>query len=366
MKLGVRSALVAGQIVEGDVEISDGRIVAVGLPSRSPGGLAIPGLVDLQVNGYAGVDFLTAEPSDYARAGYALAASGVTSYLPTFITAPEDDVLNATAVARDAANHWLGPARVPGIHLEGPFLSPDYHGVHPVEAMREPDLALLARLIEGDFVRLMTLAPERPNALEIIDVLVARGIAVSCGHTDANLNEATAAFEHGACAVTHLFNAMRPLHHRDPGIVGAALVRDNVTVQLILDGYHVTPEAATIAWRAASGRICLVTDAISAAGMGDGHYTIGAIDVHVCNGQARLSDGTVAGNVRTLLDGVRGLLDLGATVEQAVNAATSVPARLIGRTDLGVLAPGAPADIVVLDERFQVTSVLVAGHGLDV
>jgi N-acetylglucosamine-6-phosphate deacetylase len=187
-------------------------------------------------------------------------------------------------------------------------------------------------------------------------------VVVSCGHTAATLAEANAAFDAGAAAVTHLFNAMRPLRHRDPGIAGAALVRDDITVQLIVDGDHLAPETATIAWRAARERVCLVTDGISAAGLGDGDYRVGSAEVQVRGGRSRLADGTVAGNVGTLLDGVRNLHALGATLEEAIGAATTAPARLLRRDDIGVLQPGSIADVLVLDDRLEPVRVLVAGR----
>jgi N-acetylglucosamine-6-phosphate deacetylase len=207
----------------------------------------------------------------------------------------------------------------------------------------------------------MTLAPELDGALELIDVLRERAVVVACGHTDATTEEAHAAFDRGATHVTHLFNAMRPFAHRDPGIVGAALARDDVTVELILDGYHVVDDAARVAWRAAIGRVVLVTDAMAAAGVGDGDWCLGAIDVEVRDGVVRRRDGVLAGSVLTMPDAIRSLIRLGATFEQAIDAATRVPARAARRTDIGVLVPGARADIVVLDGDVDVKRVLVAG-----
>jgi N-acetylglucosamine-6-phosphate deacetylase len=363
-RLGARAALVEGRLVDGDVEVADGRIDRVGVLPAGAGGVAVPGLVDLQVNGFAGVDFLAAGPEDYAAAGAALGATGVTAYQPTFISAPAADLISATAVAAEAMSTGA-PGRILGVHLEGPFIAAAHRGIHPESALRPPDRRLLEELLDGGPVSMVTLAPELPGALQLVDLLVARGIAVSCGHTNATAAEADAAFDRGARAVTHLFNAMRPLRHRDPGIVGAALLRDDVVVQMIVDDYHLAPEAAAIAWRAARDRICLVTDAISAAGLGDGNFRVGSVDVRVSGGEARLADGTLAGNVGTLLDGVRNLHRLGATFEEAVAAATAVPARLLGRDDVGVLRSGAAADVLVLDDRMEVLRVLVGGRELD-
>ena len=208
MRLGVAAAVVDGALVPGDVEIDEGRVAAVGLAGRGRG-IAAPGFVDLHIHGFAGVDFSAADAAGYRRAGEALLETGVTAFQPTFITAPEDELV---ASLREVPTD----ARVIGAHLEGPFISPARLGMHPAAAWRDPDRALLERLLAAGRVTHMTLAPELEGALELIDVLVARGIVVSCGHTDATASEAHAAFDRGATHVTHLFNAMRPFAHRDP------------------------------------------------------------------------------------------------------------------------------------------------------
>jgi N-acetylglucosamine-6-phosphate deacetylase len=195
----------------------------------------------------------------------------------------------------------------------------------------------------------------------LIDRLIERGVAVSLGHSDATAEQANAAFDRGARSVTHLFNAMRPFLHRDPGIAGAALARDDVIVSIILDGIHLAPETARVAWRAAAGRLALVTDAITAAGVADGEYSFGNFDVFVHEGTVRGPDGVLAGSVLTMLEAVRNLHALGAPLEEAVAAATSTPARVLAEPDLGRLAIGLPADLVVLDAELEIERVLVAG-----
>jgi N-acetylglucosamine-6-phosphate deacetylase len=356
MRLGVEASLVDGLLLPGDVEVVDGRIAGFGL--AGPGrGLAVPGFVDLQVNGFGGVDFLDADADGYRRAGAALLESGVTAYLPTLITSPEEQVL---AAMREVPNDEARP-RILGMHLEGPFLSPTRLGTHEASARRDPDPALLERLLDAGPVRLMTLAPELAGAGELIDRLLERGVAVSLGHSDATAAQANAAFDRGARAVTHLFNAMRPFLHRDPGIVGAALARDDVVVSIILDGIHLAPETARVAWRAAGGRLALVTDAITAAGVADGEYSFGNFDVQVHEGTVRGPDGVLAGSVLTMIEAVRNLHQLGATLPEAVAAATSTPARVLGEPDLGRLGIGLPADLVVLDDALEIERVLVAG-----
>jgi N-acetylglucosamine-6-phosphate deacetylase len=361
MKLGVAAALVDGMLVPGDVEVSDGRITGVGLAAPGGSGTAVPGFVDLQVNGFGGVDFLDADSDGYRRAGEALLETGVTSYLPTLITSPEEQLL---ASMREVPVGGTGRPRVLGVHLEGPFLSPARLGTHMASSRRDPDLALLTRLLEGGPVRLMTLAPELPGAGELIDELRTHGVRVSLGHSDATAPQANEAFDRGVGTVTHLFNAMRPFRHRDPGIAGAALARDDVIVQIILDGIHLAPETATVIWRAAAGRVALVTDAITAAGLSDGSFSFGDLDVSVHDGTVRGPDGVLAGSVLTMIEAVRNLHALSVPLADAVGAATEVPARVLGLPDLGRLAPGLPADVVILTDRLEIERVLVGGDVL--
>jgi N-acetylglucosamine-6-phosphate deacetylase len=357
VRLGVEAALVDGQFVRGDVKIAEGRVVGFGLASPNGHGVAVPGFVDLQVNGFAGVDFLEADADGYRRAGEALLETGVTAYLPTFITAPEDQLL---AALREVPTGAAGP-HVLGAHLEGPFLSPRRLGIHPAAARRDPDVGLLERLLAAGPVRLVTLAPELPGANELIRTLVQREISISCGHSDATSEEADAAFDAGVRTVTHLFNAMRPFAHRDPGVAGVALARDDVVVQIILDGVHIAPETAIVAWRAASGRVALVTDAMAGAGRSDGLYRLGGLDIEIHDGAARGPGGALAGSTLTMIQAIRNLHALGVPLEQAVDAATAVPARVVRSPTSGRLAAGLPADIVVLTDELEVERVLIEG-----
>ena len=352
MRLGVAAAIVDGSRVEGDVEVADGRVVSVG-GAGGGSGLAVPGFVDLQVNGFAGVDLL-AEPERAPELATALARTGVTAWQPTLITdAPERTLAALRAIAAPG---------VVGVHLEGPFLSPARSGAHPREHLRAPDLDLLRSFLDAGEVTTVTLAPELDGALELVDELAGRGICVSLGHSDATAEQAHAGFERGARTITHLFNAMRPFGHRDPGLAGAALAREDVPVQLIADGVHLAADTTLAAWRAARGRLAIVCDAISAAGLGDGEYRLGDVDVRVQGGVSRRADGTLAGAVAGLADGLRNLVALGIPLEEAVEAASRVPARILRRHDLGVLTVGGRADVAVLDDALGVTRVLVAGE----
>jgi N-acetylglucosamine-6-phosphate deacetylase len=358
VRLGVASALVGGEIIAGDVSVADGRIEAVGLSPAGASGLAVPGFIDVQVNGFAGVDFLPASTEDYLRAGEAMAATGVTSYLPTLITAPPDAYREGLATL--AALPAAGP-RMLGAHLEGPFLSPQWPGAHPPHHLREPDLALVDELRALGPITTMTVAPELPGGLALVAALIERGIVVHIGHTDADAATAHAAFDRRARALTHIHNAHRRFKPRDPGPSAVALVRPDVTVTAIVDGVHLAPETAFSAWLAARERFCLITDAIAAAGAGDGTFHIGELVVHVADGACRLENGTLAGSVLTMDRAIRELVALGAPLPAAVAAATLAPARLLGRADLGRLEPGLPADVAVLDDNLHVTSTLVGG-----
>jgi N-acetylglucosamine-6-phosphate deacetylase len=357
VRLGVEAALVGGRLVPGDVAVEGGEIAAVGLAAPDGRGIAAPGFVDLQANGFAGVDFAAADADGYRRAGEAMLATGVTAFQPTFVTGPED----ATVAAVRAMPSDQPAPRVLGAHLEGPFLSPARPGAHDPRHLRRPDTALLRRLLDAGPVSHVTLAPELHGALDLVDELATRGVTVAAGHSDATAAEAHAAFDRGVRTVTHLFNAMRPPTHRDPGIAFAALARPDVTVQLIVDGHHLAPDTVRIALRAAAGRIALVTDAVAAAAAGDGDYQMGTVRVHAEHGVVRGEDGMLAGSALTMIEAVRNLHALGAGLDEALSAASEVSARIARRDDLGRLAPGARADVVVLDDRLEIQRVLVAG-----
>ena len=361
MRLGVEAAIVRGEFVAGDVNVEDGRIVAVGLAGGPRGCVAIPGFVDLQVNGYGGVDFLSASTEEYHTAGEALLQAGVTAYQPTFITSAEVTTVEAL---RAMPTGGPGP-RVLGAHLEGPFLSSERPGTHPLGHLQAPRVSLLDRLLDAGPVTQMTLAPELPGADALVERLRERRVAVSAGHTNATAAEAHRAFDLGVGGVTHVFNAMRPFRSRDPGIAGAALTRAGVVIAMVVDGHHLADETVQVIWACAAGRVALVTDAIAAAGTdgNGGTFQLGDVEIAVEDGAAPMrEDGALAGTVLTMIDAVRNLHALGVPFEQAVGAATEVPARFLGRDDVGLLEPGAPADVVVLDDRLEIQTVFCGGR----
>ena len=368
VRLGVSGAVVDGAWCAGDVEIADGRVAAVGIAPARGDAVAVPGLVDLLCHGYAGVDLASAGVDGIATVRAAAARDGTTALCPSLLTDHPDRTVAALArldAARGTPARSAPTAHLLGAHLEGPFLSPARIGTHPPAHRRDPDPALLARLLDAGRVDVVTLAPELPGAGALVDLLLARGVVVSAGHSDADAAAAHAAVGHGVRAVTHLFNAMSGLGHRAPGLAAAALTRPEVVATLIADGHHVAPEMVRLAFAAAPGRVALVTDAVAATGMPDGPFRLAEVPVTLADGVVRNTAGGLAGAATPLIGGVRTAVAAGVGFVEAVGAATTVPARLLGRADrpdLGRLTPGGPADVVVLDADLAVTRVLVGGR----
>ena len=360
MRLGVGAAIVGSEVVPGDISISDGAVEAVGL-SPAGSGWVVPGFVDLQVNGFGGVDCLSAGADDIVRAGHALARTGVVAYQPTLITGPEATTVQA--VGEFARARGSAGARVIGIHLEGPFLSPQRSGTHPLSYLRDPDWRILEGIMAAGPVTMVTLAPELPGATALISRLAVAGVVVSLGHSDATAAQAAKGFDAGARAVTHLFNAMRPFSHRDPGIAGTALSRSDVYLGVIADGVHLSPEVLLTVWRAGASRTYVVTDAIAAAGVGPGRWKLGEVEIEVETGTARREDGTLAGSVGTMDESFRRLAALGVPLVDTV-AMTSLNARRLMGLSEGNLSPGSVADVVVLDDGYVVKSVFIGGVGV--
>jgi len=331
------------------------------------GGVLTAGLVDIQTNGSFGVDFAAAGDAQWDLVASRLPATGVTSFQPTYITAPLDELVPGLAVAAAARRRQEhGPyARIMGLHLEGPFLSPDRHGVHEKRYLAEPTEAAVERILAApgaDVLTMVTLAPELPGALAAIRRLTGVGVRVSVGHTDATAVQITAAADAGATLVTHIFNAQRGLAHREPGVPGATMADRRFYCGLIADLHHVVPEICTLVWRGARGRVVLVTDAIAAAGMPPGEYVLSGIPVLLENGVPRNADGTIAGSALTLDQAVRNMVSLGLPEAQVIEAASRVPADALGRADLGRIAVGAKADLVWWSEGFHPRRTWVDGR----
>lgn len=331
-------------------------------------GVIAPGLVDIQINGAFGTDFATGSDDDWFAVARRLPSTGVTAFLPTLITAPLKDLaaeLKAYRARRPALQEYPATARALGVHLEGPFLAERCRGAHRADLLCDPTPQRIDLLLEagGDGLACVTLAPERPHALKAVQRLTAAGVRVAIGHTDADEATVQAAADAGASLVTHLYNAQRPLRHRDPGTVGRALTDDRLTCGLIVDLHHVDTTAVKLAFRCAAGRIALVTDAMPAMGMPAGRYELGGEPVDVRPGEPpRRIDGTIAGSVLRMDEAIgNAVRHCDVDLVTALDAATRVPAAALGRDDLGRIAVGNPADMVWLDEDLRAAATWVNG-----
>jgi N-acetylglucosamine-6-phosphate deacetylase len=364
--------------------VEDGKIAEVSSRSRKelPAGMNLidfgdailaPGFFDIHIHGGAGLDLMRAAVSDLPRFGKFLTTHGVTGYFPTTVAAPLDSTFAALDRLADAieapqpTNGDSVQARPLGIHLEGPFLSHKRRGVHPPEYLVTPTIEIFEKMWQAarGHVRMVTIAPEIPGAMEVIAEAARRKVCVSIGHSDAELPIAKEAVKAGANHATHTFNAMRPLDHREPGIIGEVLSDDHITADLIADGIHVSPEVVEIFLRAKGReRAVLITDAMSATGMPDGHYQLGPIEVEVKDGKCT-SNGSLAGSVLTMDRAVRNITKFSDwSLNDAVRAATLNPAQAVGLSkQQGILAPGANADFVVLNSAGEVLKTIVAGRG---
>lgn len=358
-------------IPDGWLHVRDGVVVGIGTGVNGPrvhpraevldavavagaGAILTPGLVDIHCHGGGGVSF-DGSADDIARAVAVHRRHGVTSLLLSLVSAPLD-VLEAQ-VAR-AAEAMTAVPGVRGVHLEGPFLADARRGAHDPAVLREPEAGGLDRMMAGGIVRQVTLAPELAGSMGAIERIAAHGAVAAVGHTDADADTVDQAFERGARLLTHAFNGMRPLLHRAPGPVGAALADPRVVLEVIPDGVHVDPRVVRMLFAAAPGRIAIVSDAMAAAGAPDGRYALGSLEVDVVDGAARVvGSGSLAGSTLTLDAAVRHCIRFGVALADVVRAATATPARVIGRPDLGVLAAGAPADAVLWSADLHVARV---------
>ena len=365
MKLTNARVFLDGRFVTGGIEFSTA-IKAVG-PAVTGGTdlggcYVIPGLIDIHTHGAMNEDASDGSLDGLVKMARYYAAGGVTSWCPTTMTLKEPELTRAM----ETINGFVRPAdgaKVAGVHLEGPFLSLKKCGAQNPDNLHAPDAGLFHRLDEasGHRVRLVTVAPEEPGALPFIRE-VSRTCAVSLGHTTADYDTAAAAYEAGASHATHLFNAMPALNHREPGVVAAALDA-GATVELITDGFHIHPAVVRLVHRLFGEKLVLISDSLRCAGMPDGDYELGGLPITLTEGVARLrGSSTLAGSSIHLMDGLRRAVSFGVPLEAAVYAATAAPAKAIRRErEIGALAPGRTADLVVLDQNLSLKAVYIDG-----
>ena len=360
--------------------VEDGKVISVSSSQETefpegghrldyPGCVLAPGYIDVHIHGGAGHDVMDSDASALAAIEESMARRGVTSYLPTTVSAPESNIVRAL---RNLGAHIkmseqrMRRARPLGIHLEGPFISHAKRGVHPADTLVSPSPERLDRFWEASdgTLRMMTIAPELDGAIETIKHAQHLGVLSSLGHSNATFHEARQGIAAGARHATHCFNAMRALNHREPGILGAILVDDQLTGDMIVDGVHIAPTVVELFVRLKGiERTVLITDAISATGMPDGKYRLGSFEVTVHADRCEC-EGKLAGSVLTLDRAVRNVMSFaGVDLQQAVRMATLNPAQLLGIAgQCGMLTPGAIADVVVLSPRGEVVQTIVAGQ----
>ena len=359
-------------IVEGRALLFDEKIA--GLSETVPEGAEIidakgryvaPGLVDIHIHGYLGEDTSDGSVEGIRKMAEGIVKNGVTAWLPTTMTVSYDDLrhaFDAVRVLMDKKNNPKG-AQIMGVHAEGPFINPSKKGAQAVEYIRPADAPFLIE--NSDVIRIVTIAPEMPGALDCIrEVTEKTSILVSMGHTAANYETAKAGIEAGVCHATHLFNAMTPLNHRDPGVVGASLADDRVSTELIADTFHISPDLFGLVAKVKGDNLVLITDCTRAGGLEDGEYTLGGQPIFVKGIECRLADGTIAGSVLKLNNAIRNMRDhTSLPLEQIVRMASINAARCIGLDKTkGSLEAGKDADIILADENFAVSETIIAGE----
>ena len=368
------SLFLDGRFVPGAFRVEDGRFAAIYGTDPAEDGIdlggakVIPGLIDVHSHGNSGADFSDGDYDGLCRMAAYYAKNGITSFAPASMTLPYETLAAAFATAQRLHEETpAGCARLLGIQMEGPFFSEKKKGAQNGEYLRLPDFEAFQKLYEGcgGLVRIADVAPELPGAADFIRE-ASRLCTVSVAHTDAGYEDAKAAFEAGARHVTHLFNAMPPIHHRKPGVIGAAAEREDVVAEVISDGQHLHPSVVRMAFRRFPGRVCLISDSLRCCGMPDGEYELGGQQVFLQGGIARLADGTIAGSATNLFQCMRRAVSFGVPEAEAITAATLTPAREIGADALvGSLTVGKYADFVVCDRDLNALGVWLGGTKLE-
>lgn len=361
-------------IEDGAVLIQDGRIQEASPSKHIPapsdvrriegrGLILSPGWIDLQFNGGFGKDF-TDEPECIWEVGAQLPQFGTTAFLPTVITSPQDKIERAIEVWKQGPPPGYSGAIPLGWHIEGPFLNPAKKGAHNPQYLRSPDTEAVRDWCPENGVRLVTLAPELPGAVDVIRTLRSRNVVLSAGHSLANFDQAQAGFGAGISYGTHLFNAMPSLDHRSPGLSGALLSNSEIVIGIIVDGIHVHPAMVALAWKAKGSQgLTLVTDAMAALGMQPGRYRLGDLEVTVDQTSARLPDGTLAGSILTQDTALKNLMDFtGCTLVEALPSLTQTPAQVLNLPSKGRIRPGGDADLTLLTPQGEVVAVFISGE----
>ena len=363
-----------GVFTHGSFRVADGKFTEVlsTVPAEDgvdlEGQYVIPGLIDVHNHGNSGADFSDGDYEGLVKMAQYLAKNGVTSFAPASMTLPYEVLEKAFATAlRLTEEQPEGCARLMGIQMEGPFFSEKKKGAQNGAYLKDPDFEAFKKLYEGcnGLVRIADVAPELPGAVEFTRE-ASKLCPVSIAHTDANYEEADAVLAAGATHLTHRYNAMPPIHHRKPGVIGAGSERENVIAELICDGEHVHPSSVRMAFKLFPGRICLVSDALRCCGMPNGQYELGGQEVFLEGNVARLADGTIAGSATNLYDCMRKAVEFGISKEQAILSSTIIPARQLGRgEEIGSIAPGKLADFVVCTADLEKTAVYLGGKALE-
>lgn len=341
------------ETIEGDAERIDGN-----------GMWLIPGMIDVHIHGANGYDMMDGTEDSIQEVSRACAATGCTSFLATSVSSTIEDLLNMIRSVKAVIGREQG-ARIAGIHLEGPYLNPKRKGMQNEKYLRHPNLEEMKLIIReaGSLFKMVTIAPELPGGLELISFLKEQGVVIAVAHSDATYEEAKLAFTAGASHVTHCFNGMRPIHHRDPGLIVAAFEEPHVSLQAIVDQVHLHPAIVRLMHRLKGPEgMVLITDALQAMGLGDGNYMFGGHHVTVSEGIARLADGTLASSTVTMNEALRLTEANGIAMEDAVRMASTTPAHILGLSRKGKIEVGYDADLVLMDERYQVQWTMIEGN----
>ncbi|MFD5019455.1 N-acetylglucosamine-6-phosphate deacetylase [Paenibacillus sp. NPDC058367] len=358
-----------------NVWISEGKIIKIdtedlsipeGQYERIDGGghLLVPGMIDVHIHGANGFDMMDGTEKSIQEVSSACASSGCTSFLATSVSSTLEDLLEMIRSVKRVIGHEVG-AKIAGIHLEGPYLNPKRKGMQNEKYLRHPNLEEMNLIFEeaGSLIKMVTIAPELPGGMELISFLKEKGVVIAIAHSDATYEEAKQAFASGASHVTHCFNGMRPIHHRDPGVIVAAFEEKHVSLQAIVDNVHLHPAIIRLmhTLKGPEGMV-LITDALQAMGLGDGDYMFGGHHVTVSEGVARLKDGTLASSTVTMNEALRYTVETGIPLIDAVKMASTTPANILGLQQKGTITSGFDADMVLLDDEFKVCWTMVDGQ----